>query len=56
MFTRSVLNRIELYRDENVKLEIDESKLEHEYDEIMGATTVNFDGKEQTPQHGQVPA
>jgi oligoendopeptidase F len=50
VFTRSVLNRIELYRDENVKLEIDESKLEHEYDEIMGATTVQFDGKEQTPQ------
>lgn len=50
VFERSVLNRIELFRDENVKLEVDESKLEHEYDEIMGATTVQFAGEERTPQ------
>lgn len=31
VFVRGVLNRIELYRDENVTLEIEESRLEHEY-------------------------
>lgn len=50
VFVRGVLNRIELYRDENVTLEIEESKLEHEYDEIMGATSVKFEGEDRTPQ------
>lgn len=41
---------VELFRDENVPLETDVTKLNNEYDKICGAMTVNFRGKEYTLQ------
>ncbi len=49
-FDRSVRNTVELYRDENVPLQVEESKLEQRFQEISGAMTVHFDGREQTLQ------
>jgi len=50
VFNRSVRGRVELFREKNVTLEIDEAKLEQRYQEINGAMTATFDGKEQTLQ------
>ncbi len=47
---RSIRARVELFRKENVPLETEETKLEQKYQEIGGAQTVRFDGKEQTLQ------
>ncbi len=41
---------VELYRDENVPLETDVTKLVTDYDKICGAMMVNFRGKEYTLQ------
>jgi len=48
-----VLNRsrrasVELFRDENVPIQTDLSKLSQEFDRIAGAQTVQFEGREQT--------
>lgn len=48
VFNRSVKTRVELYRDENVKLEVEQAKLEQRYQEVSAAMTATFDGKEQT--------
>ncbi|MCA8936829.1 MAG: M3 family oligoendopeptidase [Planctomycetes bacterium] len=50
IFERSVTTQLELFRDENIPLETELSKLTNTYDEIMGGITVEFDGKEFTPQ------
>ncbi|MCA8919255.1 MAG: M3 family oligoendopeptidase, partial [Planctomycetes bacterium] len=50
IFERSVTTQLELFRDENIPLETEVSKLTNTYDEIMGGITVEFDGKEFTPQ------
>jgi len=47
---RSIRASVELFRDENVPLQTEEAKLEQRYQEISGAQTVEFDGKEQTLQ------
>ena len=47
---RSIRARITLFRVENVPLQTEESKLSQQYQEIGGAQTVHFDGKEQTLQ------
>ncbi|MGD2108111.1 MAG: M3 family oligoendopeptidase [Phycisphaerae bacterium] len=47
---RSVRASVDIYRDENVPLQTEEAKLEQRYQEISGAQTVEFDGKEQTLQ------
>lgn len=47
---RSIRNSVELFREENVALQTQESKLEQQYQEVSGAQTVEFDGKEQTLQ------
>lgn len=39
---------VELYRDENVPLETEETKLGQEYQELTGALTVHFRGEEKT--------
>lgn len=39
---------VELFREENVPLETQETKLGQEYQEMMGALTVNFQGEEKT--------
>jgi len=50
VFNRSAHNRVELFRDENVALEVEEAKLEQRYQEMSGAMTAQYDGKEQTLQ------
>jgi oligoendopeptidase F len=47
---RSIRMSVDMFRDENVPLETEEAKLEQRYQEISGAQTVQFDGKEQTLQ------
>lgn len=47
---RSIRAGVELFRQENVALQTDEAKLEQQYQEISGAQTVFFDGKERTLQ------
>lgn len=39
---------VELFRDENVPLETELGKLDQQYDAVMGAMTVSFDGAERT--------
>ncbi len=50
MFDRRIQNAVELYREENVALEVEEAKLEQRFQEIAGAMTVQYEGKEQTLQ------
>ncbi len=47
---RSIRAQVDLFREENVALEVEEAKLEQRYQEISGAQTVMFDGREQTLQ------
>ncbi|HYG74771.1 MAG TPA: M3 family oligoendopeptidase [Planctomycetota bacterium] len=50
VFTRAVKNDVELFRPENVALQVEESKLDQQYQKIMAAMTVQFQDKEQTLQ------
>jgi len=44
---------VKLFREENIELEVEETKLGQEYSETCGAMTVEFDGEEKTmPQMG----
>lgn len=45
-FLRSLRNSVDLFRPENVVLQTQEAQLEADYDEIMGAMTVEFGGEE----------
>lgn len=45
---RSVRNAIDLYRDENVALQTQDELLQAEYQQLTGAMTVRYDGREQT--------
>ncbi|MCE5228086.1 M3 family oligoendopeptidase [bacterium] len=47
---RRLQNEVEIYRDENVPLETEVSKLEQQYQKITGAMTVNWRGEERTLQ------
>jgi oligoendopeptidase F len=54
VFDRDTAVRVELYRDENVALETEESKIGTEYQKRTGAQTVQFRGEERTlPQMGR---
>jgi len=50
VFLRAIKNEFDLFRPENVALQVEESKLETQYQETMAAMTVQFQGKEQTLQ------
>jgi len=50
VFDRAVRAGVELFRQENVPLQTQEAKLEQTYQEVSGAQTVHFDGKERTLQ------
>jgi oligoendopeptidase F len=50
IFDRSVTNRVKLFREENISLQVEEAKLEQRYQEVTGAMTVEYDGKEHTLQ------
>ncbi len=47
---RSVRAQVEIFREANVALQTEEAKLSQRFQEISGAQTVVFDGKEQTLQ------
>ncbi|MFQ5462823.1 MAG: M3 family oligoendopeptidase [Phycisphaerae bacterium] len=47
---RAIRARVAVFREENVTLQTEEAKLAQMYQEIGGAQTVMFDGKEQTMQ------
>jgi oligoendopeptidase F len=47
---RAARSDIELFRPENVPLQVEEAKLSQQYQKIMGAMTVSFQGREQTLQ------
>lgn len=50
LYERGVLTRLELFREANVPLETELSKLTNQYDETQGAISVEFEGAERTPQ------
>jgi oligoendopeptidase F len=50
MLTRKWQADVEIFRDENVPLDVEITKLVNEYDKISAAMTVQFHGKEQTLQ------
>lgn len=50
MLERLWLPDVEIFRDANVPLETEATKLTTEYDKICGAQVVTFDGKDYTPQ------
>ena len=50
VLTRSIRNTIELYREENVPLLTEDTKLGTEYQRITGAMTCEYEGREQTLQ------
>lgn len=45
---RSIRAEVDVFREQNVALQVEEAKLEQAYQEVCGAQTVQFDGKEQT--------
>lgn len=47
---RNIRTEAEIFREENLPLELEEQKLGMEFDKVIGAQTVSWDGKEVTPQ------
>ncbi len=45
---RSIRNEVELFREENLPLQTDVTRLDQEYSQINGAMTVEFDGQVRT--------
>jgi oligoendopeptidase F len=51
---RDVKADVEIFREENIPLQTDDTKLDQQYEEICGAMTVDFRGEERTlPQMGR---
>jgi len=50
VYDRSTVTAVELFREENVPLQTEDSKLDQQYQKTCGAMTVQYDGKEQTLQ------
>ncbi|MEC9137410.1 MAG: M3 family oligoendopeptidase [Candidatus Thermoplasmatota archaeon] len=48
LILRSMRNSIEIFREENIPLSVECTKLSTEYQKIIGAMTVNFEGMEYT--------
>ena len=48
VFLRDVRNRVELFREQNVALETEDTKLGQQYLKLSGALTVQFRGEEKT--------
>jgi oligoendopeptidase F len=48
IFDRDAKNHVELFRQENVPLETEDTKLCQQYQKLSGALTVNFRGEEKT--------
>ncbi|MHC5108281.1 MAG: M3 family oligoendopeptidase [Planctomycetota bacterium] len=47
---RGIRAQVDIFREENVPLQTQESKLQQQFQEISGAQVVSFDGREQTMQ------
>jgi len=45
---KSVRNSVELFREANIPLQTEEAKLDAEYDKVIGAMTIEFDGETRT--------
>jgi len=53
MQLRSIENSIDIFKEENLKLSVDESRLSAEYQQTIGSVMVEFDGRRRTlPQMG----
>ncbi|MCE9581592.1 MAG: M3 family oligoendopeptidase [Planctomycetes bacterium] len=50
LFMRSVENDIALFREENIPLSVEETRLEQTFQKVTGAMTVTWQGKETTMQ------
>jgi oligoendopeptidase F len=50
VFDRSTTTAVELFRQENVPLQTEDTKLDQQYQKTCGAMTVHYDGREQTLQ------
>ncbi len=50
IIARSFQNEVDLFREENLPLETEESKLSQSYQKLVGSMTVQFEGREQTLQ------
>ncbi len=50
VYDRSTANQVEIFREENIPLMTEATKLAQKYQVISGAQTVHFDGREQTLQ------
>ncbi|CAB4244410.1 Oligoendopeptidase F [Methylacidimicrobium sp. AP8] len=48
VFRRSVEMQVRLFREENIARETEEARLCQQYQKIVGAMTISFDGREQT--------
>lgn len=54
VLTRNLRNAMEIFREENIPLDVEDEKLSTEYQQIVGAITVDFLGEERTlPQLGK---
>ncbi len=51
---KKVRNQLELYREENIAIETELSKLSQKYQKISGAMTIEYQGKELTMQQASV--
>jgi oligoendopeptidase F len=50
VFDRDVANDVELFREENIPLRVQEAELQQQYQKITGGMTVNYRGEERTLQ------
>lgn len=50
VFDRDVANDVELFREENIPLHVQEAELQQQYQKITGGMTVNYRGEERTLQ------
>ncbi|MBI3975739.1 MAG: M3 family oligoendopeptidase [Armatimonadetes bacterium] len=50
LFDRRVENRVALYREENIPLQVKEAELETQFQKVSGAMTVTYRGEERTLQ------
>ncbi|NUN49913.1 MAG: M3 family oligoendopeptidase [Candidatus Brocadiae bacterium] len=50
LLLRSIENEFELFREENIPLDLEDTRLGQQYQKLMGAMTVTYDGKERTLQ------
>ncbi len=48
VLVRDTIADVEIFREENIPIETELSKLSQKYDQVIGAMTVNFDGGEKT--------